>query len=1621
VRHPSFEPRRRKELLDALLARARTWIADWQPRDEGDFATGLFKIAARLESEVTQRLDRVPEKAFRGFLDWLGVTGKPGLAARLPVVFRMTPGSDPVDAPERVQLQINTGETPVNFETERPLRILPGTLATIVAADPTGDKFFTPPTDIFATEPPAPLPRSWRLKAEALAGAKTLQLDPPLGLDGGLTLRDPAGRQYDITAAQDAIVTIDPALAASLNTGDEMTRVDQFTPFSENQRNRQEHSIYIGSSDGLNIEAPALIAVRGGAGVPSDATWWYSGKASPTAPVDWQPITKTEIDGTAVVLTKPQGAIETMKINGYQSRWLKATRAPGIPQSSHIVGGVRLAVNCVPAGQKGPAVTALEGIANTTPLVLDAGFYPFGREPRQFDSFYLGSKEAFSKASAEVTLDFTLGNAVSNARTVVGVSSTEHRSYGVGDDGRLHRIVHGVSSGEPTATFLPPTQPAGANQRPIPLNTTVRPSGLLYVGAYRLVLAAAGPEVWFWVESVFGEIWVLLGTPYTAPDGTTPDVTSLMFTSAPSGPVAYAVSDGQLHRRDAALGSAWTTETIAPLPQGDQVVMVLPVVPIAGLPGSQREADGVVVVSDQGEMYLRDSAGLWTLVSGGPPEIDTTFYPVVVLTASGDRLCLARDEANKWPSAFDLAQTGIGFWAAVDLLGHTLDFVARGDELNVVMLAADPANNQSPAIAIWDAFNNADPVFDGQPNQPVLVEGPLQVGRDAGITYFLSAGKDGEAFIVPVGQIEFVSGANVGEAMVFTDAANLWDQAIEPIIDTTPAALEKTVAFATRTLAGLASRWVMETSAPIADGASVRLHASLHAGLRNGTAEPTQITLQANDPDAVNNGWLYITGAGFTRIVQIQGLANDVATIPGLPWPAGGAAVQYRNIQAGVDHTVAVRPTVELNGLDSTLANALSGATLEFESPIAPATQTVSDVFPADDLAVLNEPWTNAPAQSAVDYFVKLNLFDIWRVFEPPKPRNPTLSWEYFDGTAWRLIPRLEDDTAELAKGGEITFCVPRDLQPTDVVGHKNHWIRARLVGGDYGQETVTVISETVGTKTTQTVERNTDSIRAPYVARLTVTYKVCCEVVPDVVLTRDNGSLLNQTDVNRSPGAVVDYFVPLAEALNTSDRALYLGFDTKLTGGPIQVLFLVHDGSHDLAFPLRVDALVAGGLRPLVVNDHTRGLNESGTIEMDLAESPQLTELFGTTKYWLRVRPGPRLLNADQWQPSIRAAYLNATWAAAAETQRFEQLGSSDGSPDQRFALARPPVIEGTLKLRVLERLGDEDIETLRRDGFDIADSFPNVPKRQGCWVLWKQVVDPADEPPDARVYALDEFTNASSGDVTSVIRFGDGLHGMIPPIGTNSILAEEYRRGGGAAANRVTAWAQINLVTPLSGVNAVFAPDGAAGGSDPQDADTTMRFAPANLRLRDRALTLADFEMLTLQFSRDIAQVRALRTATGLRLIVVMRGRTARPGAGVLRELRSYLLSHSLPSLGGKDVLKIEGPEDVAIRIGLVLIVDDIAWGGEVARNAREAIERLLDPAIGGHEGVGFALGEIPSETDISATLVGIAHLEGIGSVTVTRADGSPLATLKPSQLIRLAPDGVTVDVRLETEVLA
>ena len=94
------------------------------------------------------------------------------------------------------------------------------------------------------------------------------------------------------------------------------------------------------------------------------------------------------------------------------------------------------------------------------------------------------------------------------------------------------------------------------------------------------------------------------------------------------------------------------------------------------------------------------------------------------------------------------------------------------------------------------------------------------------------------------------------------------------------------------------------------------------------------------------------------------------------------------------------------------------------------------------------------------------------------------------------------------------------------------------------------------------------------------------------------------------------------------------------------------------------------------------------------------------------------------------------------------EVLGSSDGKPDQRFFLAKVPVL---------------DIAVVVDEGAGFTE--------------WTGVEDFAVSGPEDRHYAV----NHGTGEVL----FGDGRHGKVPAAGTGNLRARPYRYGGGTKGN--------------------------------------------------------------------------------------------------------------------------------------------------------------------------------------------------------------------------------------------
>ncbi|MGH3901417.1 MAG: baseplate J/gp47 family protein [Pseudonocardiaceae bacterium] len=185
----------------------------------------------------------------------------------------------------------------------------------------------------------------------------------------------------------------------------------------------------------------------------------------------------------------------------------------------------------------------------------------------------------------------------------------------------------------------------------------------------------------------------------------------------------------------------------------------------------------------------------------------------------------------------------------------------------------------------------------------------------------------------------------------------------------------------------------------------------------------------------------------------------------------------------------------------------------------------------------------------------------------------------------------------------------------------------------------------------------------------------------------------------------------------------------------------------------------------------------------------------------------------------------------------REEVLGTSDGSSNQRFALAHPhlilrppgPAQEGNRDVLLVTR-GARVVEWTRRETLAFSQ---------------------ADQ--------LDYVIEIDEGDRATAV-FGDDRFGAIPPRGER--VTASYRVGGGQLGNVPAGAIQTLVNAPQLALlgGAVRNPSPATGGAERENIEHAVAHAPAVFRSQQRAVTAGDYEALA-RSVKGVAKVRAVR----------------------------------------------------------------------------------------------------------------------------------------------------------------
>jgi hypothetical protein len=379
------------------------------------------------------------------------------------------------------------------------------------------------------------------------------------------------------------------------------------------------------------------------------------------------------------------------------------------------------------------------------------------------------------------------------------------------------------------------------------------------------------------------------------------------------------------------------------------------------------------------------------------------------------------------------------------------------------------------------------------------------------------------------------------------------------------------------------------------------------------------------------------------------------------------------------------------------------------------------------------------------------------------------------------------------------------------------------------------------------------------------------------------------------------------------------------------------------------------------------------------------------------KIKPCPNLLETFQpgWghpdeikketiSPRIKNIYLNTTWAVQTETIKDEILGSSDGSASQTYTFISAPLISEEIRVNEINTISEEErMAILQEDqAVEVKDEKG---KLTGFWVKWMPVEDILASSIDDRHYEIDR----ASGQV----KFGDGIFGKIPSIGTDNIKAD-YRSGGGKKGNVGTNEIK-DLKTSIAFVDKASNPIAAGGGSEVEPLEDVVERGPHILKHRNRAVTALDFEQITYKASRSVARAKCIPNFDNkgeykpgwVTVVVIPQITEDRPmlSLQLKRNIENHLKLHAPLSMVANNHLQVSEPVYVETSVNTILTSACIDAIPSIEKQAFSTLKDFLHPLTGGTAGKGWEFGRMPCLSDLFAFLEKIDDVDHVKDLFV------------------------------------
>lgn len=1392
---------------------------------------------------------------------------------------------------------------------------------------------------------------------------------------------------------------------------------------------------------------------------PLDLAWEYWGEKEGVEEEDWWEF-DIQVDGSNgfsrdgdIVMTKGKGEIKETEINGSPSRWIRcrlkdkipSTEPRLLPKLDHIKFLIKSVGDPVPADQ---------AFYNDTPLDVNLDFFPFGTEPRMLDRFSLASEEIFSKKGAKINIKIEVADrGIMKTPTAVAFYSIKSnreilKVFSRSSGGRLLEVTVDPSNdskgpsvsdwtdhGTPVDTTLAlPDAVIGTEAQPAAVSFSKKIYGIS-ITDYIWVFARA--ENGHLVERFYRQgqwVWLDHKTP---PNGSKIKYDpSAVIVNLNSVRVCVVGEDNHLYvlERDSGKGKKWRG-------------------PFGPNPSGLRSAPYAVMCKKGGSFevkaFVKTSDGeLWEWSSADSTGMGITYGPGETIDSRPFAQCYKENTGG--------VEEVYAKVFVKDKNGHLQEFDTKSQIWTD--LGSPVLEGEEPKIVISNPHGfleyPAEPIDgDGNEHKHIFVIGSdhqLWERKDGEINpwvrHRLISGTqlNHSPHVIPISTDKFIAYSVFAE----TDSSSIAELRIKnPILATGKLKSDAENAFIEFENGSDVPGAYNGAEITVTDGNLVEPHhqsriiidysgpdkiATVDKSWDNGIVPNNSFTYKVDthnvgnpinagndyivlsDPD--NNDGFYkglkinITndqGEGQTRNITSYTRATKIAEIEPDWYEVPTTDSEYEIEYLTGKPQGGSNATIKLDDDASDDTGTYNGQYIRIsDGPGKGQQRLITDYtvdVDVDRIATVDASWIEQPDDTSSYQLLSSSPIKLWYEYKDIFEENisPVLSWEYWNSMGWVAFKEeqhdLKDDTNNLLKNGDVSFKLPDDLVPTEVAGQENFWIRARIVSGDYGRETVELVTTAEGN---QRVEYDKGSLRPPQITLLEITYELLEEQFPKLCLTLNSLQYIDQTDACRTTFKWFPPFVKLQDLVKT----IYLGFEDSFEGSPIKLLFAAKELKYTeeqkpkLEWSFRTD----NKWEPVSYEDATDGLIRQEILQLQIPRGFEKFSIFGQSSYWIK---GSLIKGRYDELPVLSGVFPNITRTMQAETIQDEILGSSNGEEKQDFQFNKISVLDGE-QVRVLEVLSQEEAEQLKQNIgpeaiFEEKDELDRV---VGTWVLWKKVPYFFDSNPEDRHYKLDRALGQ--------IQFGDGIHGQIPPAGQDNIRAFSYQAGGGAAGNILTGEIQT-LSTAIAGVESVVNPVAADGGSDKATVEEMLDIGPGIISHRRRAVTIEDFELLAFEASRKIKKVRCLpntnnnlQPETGwVTVIIVPESKDDEPQPSLVlrREVQRYLVDRCDGLVANREHIYVVGPIYEPIDLEVDIYAESIDVASKAENQARNILKKYFHPLTGGPQDTGWDFGRGLALSDLYALLEGIA---GVDHIENLRFAGD---SVKDEQVAKIAPNSL------------